>query len=364
MVFSTIKSFLSAFIKWSSQATPKLVPNTIQVIQTARKIGAQTSPENIADIPVQMQSVFLGETDLPEKIIYGFKNVVVSWNGVVIKGLQLFVPSLAYFTYAEEYSGTFLLRQWISKRIKLSGTVGLIYDNWSVANYYHWLIDTLPRLLLLREKYPNCKLIIPASAPDYVSLTVSALGFNNTFALAKNNFIRVQHLIMPSHITHPGSQDPTLIQSVREELLKTFGYAQCMMSSLPTRRIYVSRSRQKIRRLLNEEELYPLLLYYDFEIVYFEEMSFEQQVKIMQGASIVMGVHGANLTNILFMSTGSLVIELLNEQIPNPCYFQLASNLELRYQALPCYPTLSSGPVNNNNLNINPASLDKVLKSL
>ena len=364
MVVPIIKNFLSAFIRLGSRVTPKLTPIATQVIRASKKTNVQKPPENIADMPANMEEVFLRATYLPEQVIYELKNVAVSWGGIVLKGLHVFLPSLAYSVYEEEYSGTFLLRQWISKKVTLNKTVALVYDNWSVTNYYHWLVDTLPRLLLLRERYPDCTLLVPFPVPEYVSFTIAALGFRDTFALTKNSFVQVQHLIMPSHVNHPGYQDVSLIRGVRKALLKSFENSGNSTPPSSARRIYVSRSRQKIRRLLNEEEILPLLSQYDFEIVYFEEMSFEQQIEVVRHAEVLMGVHGANLTNMLFMSSGSHVIELLNEGMPNPCYFQLASNLELNYHALPCPPSLSSDYINNDDISVDAAWLTKILASL
>ncbi|RZK45337.1 MAG: glycosyltransferase family 61 protein [Hymenobacter sp.] len=365
MILSTVKKLLSATIRLSSRIGAKLVPSATHFVRKSRTIEARKVPEgNIVDIPTHMEWMFIGETILPEQVIYEFKDVAVSWNGIVIKGFQLFIQSLAYFTYEEEYSGVFLLRQLIARKKKIKGTVGLIYDNWSVSNYYHWLADTLPRLLVLREKYPDCTLLVPAPIPQYVSLSTAALGFHNILPLEKEAFIQVQHLVMPSHIAHPGRQDPFLIQNVSKELLEAFGYSADMLPSVSMKRIYVSRSRQKVRRLFNEKEILPLLISYGFEIMYFEEMDFEQQVKAMQSAAVVIGVHGANLTNVLFMRAGAQVVELLNEQLPNSCYFQLASNLNLNYQVLPCKPILHSKSVNDNDVVVDICQLNKILDSL
>lgn len=195
-------------------------------------------------------------------------------------------------------------------------------------------------------------------------LTTAALGFHNIVALAKGSFIQVQSLVMPSHLTHPGYQEPVLIRNVREELLKAYGYSEDVASSLRLKRIYISRSRQHVRRLLNEKDTLLMLLKYNFEIVYFEEMDFEQQVKTMQCAEVIMGVHGANMANMLFLKSGARVIELLNKEVCNPCYFQLASNLELDYYAIFCNPILASGPVNNQDIEVDIHALENTLQTV
>src|SRR5579862_2386607 len=82
-----------------------------------------------------------------------------------------------------------------------------------------------------------------------------------------------------------------------------------------------------------------------FRTVHFEQMSFEDQVRVSAGASAMIGVHGAGLSNLVFARPGALVIELApvfaGEQGLRPWYYQLAScngksyvGFDLRRQAV------------------------------
>ena len=62
------------------------------------------------------------------------------------------------------------------------------------------------------------------------------------------------------------------------------------------RRVYVSRSRQKWRPLTNEEEIVALLAGYGFETVYFEDMTFVEQVRTVYEAAVFIGTHEAKMT--------------------------------------------------------------------
>ena len=46
-----------------------------------------------------------------------------------------------------------------------------------------------------------------------------------------------------------------------------------------------------------------------------DELSFEEQVRLMSQAAVVVGIHGADLTNCVFMQHGAAMIEL------NPWYW-------------------------------------------
>jgi hypothetical protein len=336
-------------------------------LQPARTLDRQPPPMNIGELPDYMRQWFEEEASLPDQVLHEFTQVRVSWHGIVLRDLQLFVPSLAYPTYEREFSGAFLLRQWISKGIAITGTVGLIYDHWAAGNYYHWLIDSLPRLLLLREKYPECVLIVPEPSRSYIQLTTAALGFHILQPIATESFALVQQLIMPSHVAPPGKQDPNLIRRVRSELAKELGYSSSAIAPISGKWLYVSRSKQQARRLANEHELVELFKQYAIETIYFEDMSFEQQVSAMQNVEVFIGMHGANLTNMLFLAKGAKVIELFNQTICNLCYFHLASNLELLYYAVPCLPLEDSGVThisNSADITVDISFLTSVLATL
>ncbi|TVT38267.1 glycosyltransferase family 61 protein [Hymenobacter setariae] len=337
-----VKGILDKAIRRRSQALAKPFAVVDHLMHYGQDYGRQPPPKNLLDLPADIQQWFAEDVILPDQILHELTAVRVSWHGIVVRGLQLFVPSLAHHTYADEFTGTFLVRQWLSKSLASDKVTGLVYDYWAYSNYYHWLVDTLPRLLLLRERYPDCVLLVPEPVRSYMKTTIAALGFKAVQAVPRGYFVNVQKLIMPSHIAPPGKQDPGLMRQLRQELTKSVMPVTIAAAS-PGKRLYVSRSKQIIRRLSNENELLALLAQYAIETIYFEDMDFEQQVEAMQNVELLMGVHGANLTNMLFLATGAKIVELFNQTICNPCYFHLASNLELDYYAVPCAPVIGTG---------------------
>lgn len=361
-----VKRIIDDSIRRRSQSLTKPFAVVDHLVHPGRHHGRQVPPKNLLDLPEDMHHWFAEEVTLPRQVLHEFAAVRVSWHGIIVRGLQLFVPSLAYVTYTDEFSGIFLMRQWLARSLVSEKVTGLVYDHWAYSNYYHWLIDTLPRLLLLRERYPDCVLLVPAPTPSYMSLTIAALGFKAVQPVPQGYFVHVRKLIMPSHIAPPGKQDPGLMRQLRQELTKNV-VLPILTGLLPGRRLYVSRSKQQARRLANEDELSALLVHYAIEVIYFEDMDFKQQVESMQNVELLIGVHGANLTNMLFLASGAKVIELFNQTICNPCYFHLASNLELDYYALPCEPVAGTGVFNipnSEDIVVNSAVLARTLASL
>ena len=119
-------------------------------------------------------------------------------------------------------------------------------------------------------------------------------------------------------------------------------------SSSPKRVVYVSRAGVSSRTIVNEVALVRALNQTfrasasapaGMEFVVFgpnDDSSYDlrKTIDIFSGAAVVVGVHGAGLTNMLFMPPGSRVLELA---LPEPCfrdYMHLAAAMNHVYAAM------------------------------
>jgi len=188
--------------------------------------------------------------------------------------------------------------------------------------YFHWLTDALPRLLAVEEYKGKKPVILPASYQNisYVQQSLELLNFepyyyNRKFRLA------VKQLHTANHTAESGNYNNKIINNLRDRLMTH-------NSTLPKRKIFVSREKAVKRRITNEAEIIPVLLAHGYEIHYFEEYDFKKQIKIMSETKSLIGLHGAGLANMLFMQHGGSILELRNEgDSHNNCYFSMASEL-------------------------------------
>lgn len=346
-VWPRTKKVLDRYLAGLIRAVSQPVPAAEQELDGASRQSTCVPPLNEQMLPEAFMQIFREPVRLPRHVVYRLHNAHVSWHGVVVKGWRVFAPSLTYPRFETEFSGLFLFRQFRSQPVApaLQGKVGLVFDQWTPRNYYHWLVDGLPRLLLLRQTHPDCTLLLPGPAvPEYIRTTAAALGFTQLYPITPGVMLRVAELYVPGHTGVYGLQDRAVLSAARDAVLTHLRLPVALPNSPATsgRRVYVSRNRQPHRHLINETELLPVLQRYGFETVYFEDMSFPAQVQLMQETEVLLGIHGANLTNSLFLRPGSTVVELMSETYINPCYFYLANSLGLRYAAVPS--TLGSPP--------------------
>jgi capsular polysaccharide biosynthesis protein len=121
----------------------------------------------------------------------------------------------------------------------------------------------------------------------------------------------------------------TLVETdrFRPELLRKVQAVYADPTVEVRRRVYISRAQASRRRLINENEIWPLLKKSGFERVYMEDLSFESQIQIMRETAVLVAPHGAGLTNMIFCSEGTHVVEIADLGFPNPNFYALASAL-------------------------------------
>jgi capsular polysaccharide biosynthesis protein len=278
------------------------------------------------------KSIFAHYTGYPtfDEQVYLLRDVNVNTSGVVFQGLKNFAESLPHTIFRCSYSQLYLSGQYaFSKKIvaPTNKRYVLLHDFWSVGNYYHWIVDTLPRLKSVQEelKQDTYSLILPAKRPKFIDAILKYYEIGNVTSIAADEYLSVQELLVPYYLAGPGHIHPEHVREIKQHFLKR------IKSEVKKERIYISRSRQKARRIINEAEVSAVMADYGFETIFWEDHSFEEQVRISQNVKFMVSSHGANLTNLMFMKEGSFVLEIIKEVSPNFCYWALASVTDINY---------------------------------
>jgi len=201
--------------------------------------------------------------------------------------------------------------------------------------YYHWMFDILPRLELLRRSGIKLKeidwFVVNSLSKPFQSETLSLLGINPNKIIEsdRHSHIQATELIVPSF---PGYLDwvpPGTIKFLRQTFLP-----QVSLAKTNRQKIYVSRARAKNRQLINEQEVNDLLTKSGFITVFLEEMSVLEQVAIFVNAEIVVSPHGSGLTNLVFCSPKTKVVELFSPNYLRTDYWMISQQLKLQHYYL------------------------------
>lgn len=354
-----------------SAVLPVLTADETAEVLPALPAFSPALPRNLPELSAALAPFFEESHTLPATHIFTLRKATISWHTVVFNNLRVFRPALAHVRLEADYTDSYLFKQWLAPKAAADGPIALVHDQWTRENYYHWMIDSLPRLLVLRQQHPEATLLMPAPVPDYVRKTAALLGFERLFLLAESQVLPVRCLLVPERAAPPGLQNPQLLRQVRAELVRGLHPAGAL--PVPSRRIYASRARQHTRRLSNEAAATALLARHGFETVHFEDLTFAQQVALMLETAVLVGVHGANLTNLLFLQPGAQVMELMNEDklvklgnkdFENLIYFRMSSCLGLPYCAVPCQTAAGQEVSNNADMTLNLEELQRVLSRL
>ena len=221
-------------------------------------------------------------------------------------------------------------------RRSLPGVTLSLLSTWTTQNFYHFSMDAISRLHLIKRAGIDWREI------DHVLLPVldsaSARRWVEAAGIPREKIIPVRHgkrfLVQAEHLicgSFPGMRRTCSAEAV--EFLQ--GLRHFAPAKKP-RRLFVCR-RSHSRLLLNEDEVWALLFPLGFERVEPAQVANAEQV--FSEAEAVVGVHGAALTNLLFCKPGTKVLELLPSDHSYPCYISMAHHAGLHYDALICPST-------------------------
>jgi hypothetical protein len=321
------------------QAPPTADPAIGQKLRSQRIPLAETF---VAQIP--QGSVHVGH--YPRHLYASFASAVLTRRGELLADVSPSLPPPEFLDWdwkpAHLEHHPVLDLPHLPPPIPLDGPVALL--PLGAVNYFHWMVDILPALDLLRRSGVLEKdiplLVHGYQGKPFQVQSLAALGIPSerllSFEQAGGSHVQAQNLIVPSLAGPVGCLTPRGWQVLQQ--LAPLGQA----AGLP-RRIYISRRAARWRRVINEAEVLEALRPWGFVSVQLEALSPGEQIALMQRAEAVIGIHGAGLTNLAFCQPGTVVIEIFPTNAVLPYFWSLAQVVGLNYFPLlapTCDPAL------------------------
>jgi len=300
-----------------------------------------------------------------------FKNGrVLGQNGTIITPDDALLRDVSRESVDMAAPHTTTLSLKLPKCTRIERTVAVLGTVWSYV-YFHWMLDIFPRIKLLQLGN------IDFGTIDYFIIPNNNLRFQKE--VLKRTRIPLQKIIYAEndqrlHLEAADLIVPSLPSSLDSPAAWACAYVKEMFEEcIPKttsikRRLYISRAHANGRKIINEKEVLAILCPLGFETIMPETMSVEDQAKTFSHAEIVIAAHGAGLTNTLFCSPGTFVIDIFSPRYVNPCYWILANEMQLTYGYLIGADLGSRKGIDTNpkqeNIFVNLDELKKILKYL
>ena len=222
---------------------------------------------------------------------------------------------------------------------------GILLQGPASTNYYHWIVEHLPRLLVLELAGVPAQipLLVDRAAMNVPQLVeaLRAVDFagRRVVPLTSGVEYRVERLLVPGALFWAASNlkdhlrqevGDNLVAGEAVEFLRT-RLAPAACSATGQRRLYVARrARTAGTRLVNEEAVRAVFLEFGFEAIATDTMTFDEQRELFAEAAIVASESGAALTNMLFAPASAILICLQGAPGPVNVYADLAGHMGQR----------------------------------
>jgi len=353
-------------LSWLSAKDPKL--DIIEMVDEDSTFGIDGGPRTLANVDLADSKIQAIPLDFIDKqtIAVTIKNVYVEGAGAVMyTNCEVFANMGKSTEIPRDYKGT------ANETIKIDGpVVSLLHP--SIGNYYHWTAESATRLLLSMDYYfgengvaPNARLLFPAKVDSAFPWEfMKTLGIKPeqepmVYQPASNRRYKFKTLHRIDWV-QVDTEDPDqhdlwsdylpsrhglfkLRQRIREHQQQRRESGTHTNSDAP-KVVYVSRSG--VRAVNNENILVNYLekLLGDKFLMHDGRLhqrfggagtTLQTQFDMYESADIILGPHGAGLTNMVFAQDNVSVVEFPMAPQANRCFGYIAATFQIDYWIVP-----------------------------
>jgi hypothetical protein len=200
------------------------------------------------------------------------------------------------------------------------------------GNYYHTLLDTFPRLQLLADphfdRYDDVQLLCPGGLHPFERILLEKMPLPDRFHIREVDPEKVYEVDRFLHLPFPSRRFCGSIPRWYRDTI-----AERLLPQRPCRRehrILISREGAQKRRMVNFDDLVAALRPEGFEVYRLEELTPDEQIELFYDAEMIVGAHGAGLTNAIF-SAEVQVLEIFPDWYVLPHYLFLCRSMGHEY---------------------------------
>ncbi len=263
------------------------------------------------------------------------QGITVGTNGSVLTAEGKVIREFSNYT-------TLALNVWDAQRIKmdvienkyianLDYTVAVTTTQWGGINYYHWMMEELPRFYLLSQHKEHIDYYLSNyTLRPFQKQTLEYLGIPLDSIIRSSDAYAVQasRLIVPYSPAYDSGYVPKWVCKFLNQL---FAPLLKIDEEKYHKYIYIARGNAPNRKVVNEPEVIKYLTDANFEIIYMEQYSVQEQANIFHNADIIIAPHGAGLANLVFCRKETKVLEIFQPMYAPIMFRNICANQELSY---------------------------------
>lgn len=201
-------------------------------------------------------------------------------------------------------------------------------------SYFHWFFDSLPRLLLYKRFYninKNDYFLVHNLKYDFQIKSLRKLGVKNFINAYDLKHIKANKIITVNFYRKHSEIPKWYISDLRKYIFKE------KIINLKNKKIFIDRSNisSKIRDIHNKSKIIKYLKQKNFTVIDPSKLNFNKEIQLFYNASIVLGLYGAGLTNIIFCKKSCNVIELKGFKT-DKLYENIAKKIGIKFLSIKC----------------------------
>jgi capsular polysaccharide biosynthesis protein len=217
-----------------------------------------------------------------------------------------------------------------------------IDDFYVTPNICHFLFDKMPRVAIAEPEFGKREALLFREF-QYARDVLDLLGTNMTALAATKarGTVRLRDVVVYSssfaQIGHPAMLGSAghlaALDALRTRILDL---ARLSKSRMP-RRFMLNRAPGLPRNITNRDEVLAVMARHDVLVGDPTILPARKQLVLFANVDLLIGVHGAGLTNLAYQPKGARVVELLPPLCATRAYWIMAGGLGQRYDAITCH---------------------------
>ncbi len=204
-------------------------------------------------------------------------------------------------------------------------------------NYGHWLIDSIPRIYLLKKSGLFNQVdyfLVPQYKYDYHIQSLEIFGIKKEQIIRGNDELHITADRIISS-THPRGHNSFLIPNWVMEFYQThFDLAKYDNDPHSPKLVYINRKDSSQRSLSDEDGLIERLSKLGFVSVALSDYDMYGKIKLFRNADVIVSSTGAALATLFFAKNGTKVLEFFSRSFTHTHYYNVSTSLGLDYHYL------------------------------